>query len=108
MYVPRDEAFAEVKQLTFATKTLKSALHALLPQIEITFVNPELGFPYFTAIDSLFNEGITLPKPFTGGILQSIIPRLVEAISDSQDDLLLFETPEILDRMPPCPALLPL
>ncbi|XP_061998340.1 linoleate 13S-lipoxygenase 2-1, chloroplastic-like isoform X1 [Rosa rugosa] len=98
VYVPRDEAFAELKQLTFSTKTLKSVLHALLPQLEITLVDPELGFPYFTAIDSLFNEGVTLPKPKASGFFQSIIPRLVKAISDGQDDLLLFETPEILDR----------
>ncbi|XP_061998342.1 linoleate 13S-lipoxygenase 2-1, chloroplastic-like isoform X3 [Rosa rugosa] len=98
VYVPRDEAFAELKQLTFSAKTLKSVLHALLPQLEITLVDPELGFPYFTAIDSLFNEGVTLPKPTASGFFQSIIPRLVKAISDGQDDLLLFETPEILDR----------
>ncbi|PRQ25565.1 putative linoleate 13S-lipoxygenase [Rosa chinensis] len=98
VYVPRDEAFSELKQLTFSAKTLKSVLHALLPQLEITLVDPELGFPYFTAIDSLFNEGVTLPKPKASGFIQSIIPRLVKAISDGQDDLLLFETPEILDR----------
>ncbi|CAB4298450.1 unnamed protein product [Prunus armeniaca] len=57
VYVPRDEAFAEVKQLTFSAKTLKSVLHALLPSLETALLNPELGFPYFTAIDSLFNEG---------------------------------------------------
>ncbi|KAL6288420.1 hypothetical protein ACE6H2_005930 [Prunus campanulata] len=63
VYVPRDEAFAEVKQLTFSAKALKSVLHALLPSLETALLNPKLGFPYFTAIDSLFNEGVTLPKP---------------------------------------------
>ncbi|XP_050376085.1 linoleate 13S-lipoxygenase 2-1, chloroplastic-like [Argentina anserina] len=98
VYVPRDEAFAEVKLVTFAAKTLKSVLHALLPQLEIALVNPNLGFPYFTAIDSLYDEGVTMPKPKTTGLFQSIIPRLVKAINESQDDLLLFETPEIIDR----------
>ncbi|KAH0981528.1 hypothetical protein GBA52_008705 [Prunus armeniaca] len=98
VYVPRDEAFAEVKQLTFSAKTLKSVLHALLPSLETALLNPELGFPYFTAIDSLFNEGVTLPKPKTSGFFQTIIPRLVKTITAGGDDLLLFETPEIIDR----------
>ncbi|KAF3450000.1 hypothetical protein FNV43_RR06079 [Rhamnella rubrinervis] len=67
VYVPRDETFSEVKQLTFSAKTLKSVVHALLPQIEMTLLDPQLGFPYFTAIDSLFNEGVTLPKPKNTG-----------------------------------------
>lgn len=98
VYVPRDEAFADVKQLTFSTKTLKSVLHALLPSLETALLDPDLGFPYFTAIDSLYNEGVTLPKPKTGGFFQTIIPRLVKTITDGEDDLLLFETPEIIDR----------
>ncbi|KAM2968510.1 hypothetical protein FF1_028649 [Malus domestica] len=85
VYVPRGEAFAEMKQLTFSIKALKSVLHALVPTLEMTLINPDLGFPYFTAIDSLFNEG-------------TIVPRLVKTIIDGQDDLLLFETPEMLDR----------
>ncbi|XP_009354688.2 linoleate 13S-lipoxygenase 2-1, chloroplastic [Pyrus x bretschneideri] len=98
VYVPRDEAFSEVKQLTFSTKTLKSVLHALIPSLETALLDPDLGFPYFTAIDSLFNEGITLPKPKTGEFFQTIIPRLVKTITDGGDDLLLFETPEVIDR----------
>ncbi|KAF3451151.1 hypothetical protein FNV43_RR07242 [Rhamnella rubrinervis] len=98
VYVPRDETFSEVKQLTFSAKTLKSVVHALLPQIEMTLLDPQLGFPYFTAIDSLFNEGVTLPKPKNTGFFQSVIPRLVKAISDGKEDLLLFETPEIIHR----------
>nr|POE44786.1 linoleate 13s-lipoxygenase 2-1, chloroplastic [Quercus suber] len=48
VYVPRDEAFSEVKQLTFSAKTLKSVMHALLPQLEISLLDPHLGFPHFT------------------------------------------------------------
>lgn len=62
VYVPKDETFVEMKQLTFSIKALKYVLHALVPTLEMTLINPDLGFPYFTAIDSLFNEGVTLPK----------------------------------------------
>ncbi|KAL0006657.1 hypothetical protein SO802_008159 [Lithocarpus litseifolius] len=65
VFVPRDEAFSEVKQVTFSAKTLKSVMHALLPQLEISLLDPHLGFPHFTAIDSLFCEGLTLCIPFS-------------------------------------------
>ena len=99
VYVPRDEAFSEVKQVTFSAKALKSVMHALLPQLEISLLDPHLGFPHFTAIDSLFCEGLTLPKPTNAGFFQSILPRLVKAVTDTQENLLLFETPEFIESM---------
>lgn len=100
VYVPRDEAFSEVKQVTFSINALKNVLHALVPQLEIAILEPNLGFPFFAAIDSLFHERITLPQPKSKpGNLQSMLPRLVKAISDSKDALLRFETPEMMDSM---------
>ncbi|XP_040991053.1 linoleate 13S-lipoxygenase 2-1, chloroplastic-like isoform X3 [Juglans microcarpa x Juglans regia] len=104
VYVPRDECFSEVKQLTFSAKAVYSVLHALVPSLEIAIVDSDLGFPYFTAIDSLFNEGVNLPPPNKAqnkGLLSrlaSILPRLVKAISATQDGVLRFETPETMDR----------
>ncbi|KAF6158713.1 hypothetical protein GIB67_040227 [Kingdonia uniflora] len=98
VYVPRDEAFSEAKFLTFGAKTLKSVLHAVIPQIDATLLDPDLGFPYFTAIDKLYNEGVALTKLENIGIFKQAIPRLIKTIADGQDSLLLFETPEMLDR----------
>ncbi|KAG7951019.1 hypothetical protein I3843_13G145100 [Carya illinoinensis] len=101
VYIPRDESFSEVKQLTFSVKALSSVLHALLPSLEAAIVDSELGFPYFTAIDSLFNEGVDLtpPKKSQNKVsLLNILPRLVKAITGAQDDVLRFETPETMDR----------
>ncbi|KAI3827111.1 hypothetical protein L1987_01175 [Smallanthus sonchifolius] len=39
----------------------KSVLKAAIPSPETTMIDKNLGFPYFTAIDSLFNEGVNLP-----------------------------------------------
>lgn len=98
MYVPRDEAFSEVKQLTFSAKTLRSVIHALVPSIETALVDPNLGFPFFTDIDSLFNEGITLPKPKEpAGIFKNLLPRLVKAIADGGEQILLFESPDLFE-----------
>ncbi|KAF3449152.1 hypothetical protein FNV43_RR09880 [Rhamnella rubrinervis] len=96
-YVPRDEAFSEVKQLTFSAKTVYSVLHAVVPSLQTALINSELGFPYFTAIDSLFKEGINLPPLKEKGFLKNILPRLIKAIDDS-DEILRFETPETMDR----------
>uniref|UniRef100_A0A6N2KIV9 Uncharacterized protein n=1 Tax=Salix viminalis TaxID=40686 RepID=A0A6N2KIV9_SALVM len=40
--------------------------------------DPHLGFPYFTAIDSLFNEGAALPKPKNGGFFGTSTRRIVD------------------------------
>ncbi|GLT78833.1 hypothetical protein SLA2020_503570 [Shorea laevis] len=98
VYVPRDECFSEVKQLTFSAKTVYSVLHAVLPSLETAFVDADLGFPYFTAIDQLFNEGINLPALQKQGFWRDLLPRLLKAISDGSESLLRFETPETMDR----------
>lgn len=96
MYVPRDEAFSEVKQLTFSVKTLRSALKALVPSIETAIIDTKLGFPYFTAIDTLFDEGMPLPKQEGLNFFRTLVPRLIKAVQDTTD-ILLFETPEMID-----------
>ncbi|KAJ9158716.1 hypothetical protein P3X46_024276 [Hevea brasiliensis] len=98
-YVPRDEAFAELKQASFGINTVKSLLHALVPTIETAIVDDKLGFPYFTAIDKLFDEGIELPKEVKKPwYLHTLLPRTVKAVKETGDEILLFETPELFDR----------
>ena len=95
--MPRDEAFSEVKNMTFQVKTVYSVLHAVLPSIETTMIDRDLGFPYFTAIDSLFNEGINLPPLDNKGFLGNVLPRMLKAIEDAQNNILLFETPAMIE-----------
>ncbi|XP_048323897.2 linoleate 13S-lipoxygenase 2-1, chloroplastic [Ziziphus jujuba] len=95
-YVPRDEAFSEAKEITFTAKKLYSALHSLVPRLE-ALNDKDLEFPYFTAIDSLFDEGVNLPPVKGDSCLKNILPWLIKAIEDS-DDILQFETPETMDR----------
>ncbi|GAB4855506.1 hypothetical protein Ancab_024125 [Ancistrocladus abbreviatus] len=97
-YVPRDEQFSEVKQLTFSAKTVYSVLHALLPSLETSIIDSSLGFPYFTAIESLYNEGVNLPPLNKKFSLKDILPRLIKTIVDTEDDVLKFETPAIFER----------
>ncbi|KDP20203.1 hypothetical protein JCGZ_07923 [Jatropha curcas] len=97
VYVPRDEEFSEVKELTFSAKTLYSALHAVLPSIETSIVDSTLPFPFFSEIDDLFNEGVNLP-PLKGQGLKHILPNIIKAIGDEADSILRFETPQTMER----------
>ncbi|KAK9157033.1 hypothetical protein Scep_003607 [Stephania cephalantha] len=97
IYVPRDEAFSNVKQSQFSAKTLKSVLHAVVPSLK-TVLNSKSEFPHFTAIDSLYDQGLSLPKLENEGqgFFKNVLPRLVKAIKG--DNILLYETPELMHR----------
>ncbi|XP_010673575.2 linoleate 13S-lipoxygenase 2-1, chloroplastic [Beta vulgaris subsp. vulgaris] len=98
VYVPRDEQFSDTKQAQFGFKTLYSVLHAVVPSMETAMNDPELGFAYFTAIDSLYNEGVNCPGLKQHGLLQDMLPRLIRTVSNLQDNMLRFELPKMFDR----------
>ncbi|EOY32508.1 Lipoxygenase [Theobroma cacao] len=97
-YVPRDEAFSAVKQLSFATNFIYSMLQAVIPSLEATILDPDLGFPDFNTIDQLFTEGLNLPALDKTELWKSILPRLIKTVSEETHSILRFETPETLDR----------
>ncbi|XP_058071094.1 linoleate 13S-lipoxygenase 2-1, chloroplastic-like [Magnolia sinica] len=99
-YVPRDEAFSEVKQLNFSVKTFRSVVRALLPSLVTLLVDSELGFPYFTDIDSLFDDGLSLPSPPNEGkgFFKLLLPRLVKTLQEGGEELLRFDLPEMIER----------
>lgn len=99
VYVPRDEQFSDVKQAQFGFKTMYSVLHAVVPSLETAINDPEQGFPYFSAIDSLFHEGVNCPDLKKHGFLRDMFPRLIRSVSDFEDNMLRFELPKIYDRM---------
>ncbi|KAK9072572.1 hypothetical protein SSX86_009007 [Deinandra increscens subsp. villosa] len=98
VYVPRDEAFSELKNVTFSAKTVYSLMHAVLPSIRTCMIDKELGFPHFTSIDMLFDKGLHLPELGAKGFVGKTLPRLLKFVEQSQLNVLLFETPEILNR----------
>ena len=111
-YVPRDECFSEVKELTFSTKTLHSVLLILLPTLGRIIKDKDLPFSYFHDIDSLFSIGLDLPHSENmeqeKGFLSAIMPRLVRPIDDSDTNnndsspprsILRFECPETINSL---------
>jgi lipoxygenase len=81
-------------------KTLHSVLHAILPSVETAVYDAKLGFRYFAAIGSLYDEGVTLPKQEGISIFRTLFPQIMKAAKDTTDNFLLFENPEMIDRMP--------
>ncbi|KAJ9555298.1 hypothetical protein OSB04_009912 [Centaurea solstitialis] len=98
VYVPRDEAFSELKNFTFSAKTVYSVMHAVVPSLQTCMVDKELGFPHFTAIDCLFNEGVHLPQLQHKGFLGNALPRLLKFVGSTQNNMLRFEIPERIHR----------
>nr|XP_043612882.1 linoleate 13S-lipoxygenase 2-1, chloroplastic-like [Erigeron canadensis] len=98
VYVPRDEAFSELKHLTFSAKTIFSVMHAVVPSLQTCMIDKELGFPHISSIDSLFHKGIHLPQLQSKGFLGEALPRLMRMVGDTQSHVLLFETPEMINR----------
>ncbi|KAL8110632.1 linoleate 13S-lipoxygenase 2-1, chloroplastic-like [Apium graveolens] len=96
-YVPRDEYFSEVKMENHTDTTNKGIKQSFVPGLENAFIGLELGFPYFTAIDQLFNEDEDLSEAFQEK-LKNIFRRIVTFLPFSVKKVLRFGTPAVLDR----------
>ncbi|KAM7528894.1 hypothetical protein LguiB_032304 [Lonicera macranthoides] len=94
-YVPRDEVFSKVKNESFTAKAILAFVHRVLPCLETTLTDHE--FQYFTAIDTLFNEGIHLPIQ-SKETLKNLPLRIIKTIEDTGKCLLCFETPQMTSR----------
>ncbi|CAH2042001.1 unnamed protein product [Thlaspi arvense] len=55
---------------------------------------PDLGFATFTDIESLFNEGIHVPPLSKNGFLKDLFPRILKSITDTQEEVIRFDTPK--------------
>ncbi|KAD6453921.1 hypothetical protein E3N88_08627 [Mikania micrantha] len=95
-YVPADEDFSEIKTVTFGARTLYSVVHGVVPSLDASVTDKDKGFPLFTSIDLLYNEGVNVPPPDNG--ILSALPRLVKGAADAANTVIKFETPETIDR----------
>ncbi|XP_021772002.1 linoleate 13S-lipoxygenase 2-1, chloroplastic-like [Chenopodium quinoa] len=92
-YVPRDENFSDLKSITFGINILDNVLHALLPSLEATIVDTNLGFESFKEILELFNKGIELSDMKNKSTMKDQLPNLFDS-----KDVLSFPTTELMDR----------
>ncbi|KAJ8425853.1 hypothetical protein Cgig2_001539 [Carnegiea gigantea] len=97
VYVPRDEQFSEVKEKGFQAKSLLTVLRSVIPTIEDKLADAELSFPYFTAIDSLFDVGLIVPG--LDNIVTHLLPeRLIKIKDKIENAFLRFERPDLFKR----------
>ncbi|KAK7401112.1 hypothetical protein VNO78_12426 [Psophocarpus tetragonolobus] len=98
-YVPRDEAFAEIKQIQFTTTTISLGLSAILESLDTIFIDPNQGFASFQDIDMLYKEGFHLPplEPKWLMFLHKVIPSFIKVANDDKN-ILHFDTPEAVKR----------
>ncbi|XP_058729962.1 linoleate 13S-lipoxygenase 2-1, chloroplastic-like [Vicia villosa] len=96
VYVPRDECFSSVKQLVISENTLQSVFNPLFSGLKTSVIDKNLGFPLFSSIDDLFNEGYTLPPQKEKGFLRTVLLRLARLVSDAT--VLRFQTPATVDK----------
>ncbi|MQM15448.1 hypothetical protein Taro_048393 [Colocasia esculenta] len=94
VYVPRDEAFDELKQGAFLAGRLRAVLHSLVPSIMATISADKHDFGSFHDVDSLYKEGLLLKMGLQDHLLRKI--PLVRQIQDSSQGLLRYDTPTIL------------
>lgn len=93
--MPRDDRFSKIKQTLFESEQRSGLIKAI---DEFLLEDIELGFPYFTEIDGLFNEFGDLPLDYVQKS-KKLRARIFDAIEKFRGNLLCFNTPELLDSM---------
>ncbi|PKA52331.1 putative lipoxygenase 6 [Apostasia shenzhenica] len=86
IYVPRDEAFEELKQDAFAAGRLKAVLHGLIPSLIASISGENRDFLGFHDIDSLYKEGLLLNLGLQDHLLHKL--PFVKKLRESEGDLL--------------------
>lgn len=96
--MPRDEQFGDIKGWNFSMDVLKAVLHSLIPSLEASMEDADLGFKDFASINDLFNEGIPLPRrpQDDEDDLMLVLPSLLKPIIDDTENVLLkFDPPDM-------------
>ncbi|URE26012.1 hypothetical protein MUK42_07528, partial [Musa troglodytarum] len=91
---------AEIKESDLLVQDIAIGASCGYSSIQTAIIDAKLGFPHFTAIDSLFGDGLTLPQRQGVGFFRGLLPRLVNAISGGTQELLRFDTPAMIEKFP--------
>lgn len=100
IYVPRDEAFEEIKQNTFSAGRLKALLHNLIPLIASTLSSSDIPFTCFSEIDKLYNDGVLLKDEDQKDVIKNqFLTNLMNRVFTVGGRLLKYEIPAVIKRM---------
>lgn len=102
-YVPRDEAFEQIKQETFIGNSLKGVIHQLVPALMDNFKEQHGEFQCFQDIDRLYQEGIKLRKSdleldFLKTLPIAPIIKQVEDTASQVSGLLRYTQPDLVSK----------
>ncbi|KGN54488.2 linoleate 13S-lipoxygenase 2-1, chloroplastic [Cucumis sativus] len=98
IYVPRDEAFSDIKRAQFNASTLLNVLKTIIPNLQVHF-DRNAGFPHFESIDALFDvDGFNLPPLESTTSFKDLLPWIFKLIYETGEFLLRFQIPEPMDR----------
>ncbi|WRX14078.1 PLAT/LH2 domain - like 3 [Theobroma cacao] len=99
VYVPRDEAFEEIKQNTFSAGRLKALLHNLVPSIAATLSSSDIPFTCFSDIDKLYSDGVILKDDEQRELGNNLfIGNMMKQVLSVGQKLLKYEIPAIIRR----------
>ncbi|XP_073099393.1 LOW QUALITY PROTEIN: probable lipoxygenase 8, chloroplastic [Elaeis guineensis] len=82
VYVPRDEALSEVKQMTITAKTLNSALDAVFPFVGTVFINTMLMVLNLMGKDTASNKPTSSQFSEELDFSQTTLTKLMKSIAD--------------------------
>ena len=99
VYVPRDEAFGEIKQDSFSAGMLKALLHNLVPSIAATLASSNIPFTCFSDIDKLYNDGFILKDEQRKLGDNLLIVHMMKHVLSVGQKLLKYEIPAVIRSM---------
>ncbi|KAK8310339.1 hypothetical protein V6Z12_D02G180800 [Gossypium hirsutum] len=99
VYVPRDEAFEEIKQDTFSAGRLKALLHNLVPLMAATLSSSDIPFTCFSEIDKLYNDGFILKDDEQRKLGDNLfIGNMMKQVLNVGQKLLKYEIPAVIRK----------
>ncbi|XP_022148710.1 linoleate 13S-lipoxygenase 2-1, chloroplastic-like [Momordica charantia] len=97
IYIPRDEAFSNIKQDAFMKDSVLSFIHTIVPNLWVHF-DDKAGFSNFKDIDALYAvDGFKLPTLESSTSLKDDLPWIFKLDSTGKISL-RFDPPEPMDR----------
>ncbi|XP_054808039.1 lipoxygenase 6, chloroplastic [Prosopis cineraria] len=99
VYVPRDEAFEEIKQDTFSAGRLKALFHNLIPSLAATLSSSDIPFNCFSDIDKLYTDGVVLRGEERKDIADNLLlGKMMKQVLSIGERLLKYDIPAVIKR----------
>ncbi|XP_078447587.1 lipoxygenase 6, chloroplastic-like [Wolffia australiana] len=76
LYVPRDEAFEDIKDKSMSASSLKSVLNNLIPVLTTVLSKSDRNFTAFSEIEDLYKDGISLNPQGDDNILWQFLGKI--------------------------------